>query len=552
MIFGKLNGSQLTRPSRTSLAAVGLVGVMSALPSLGCDTVALISFQERNFAALQSPGLTPTADSCGGSDGGAVMRFVMIGDDRIPIRPGDTIEQEVIDISLASLSLSNTKVFEQPDELCADNSSCVFEGDNFTCSLADESYDSTLKRCQRDGSLALTGAVEFASNVDKPQLFGVVYENAGSLDGWLPEDVAQYYPDWDNDGTADGNQDVTLNNGRASDGRKNRHTALSSMINDWEIAAELSIRENRKTFFGLWQFSGTSSADVRSLVADVVPDGESFWTESPATARRAADTFKNSEEPTRKRANVYQAAVEVLEEGFGQDKFDGYDKTMVLFVDGPDDLRSPNFTATKVIDAAKEQGVRIFVVQLDAALDEFSSDNTTPLLRDDPRYWQAQDAACASDEDCESHETCRVPMAYSTQPGGTAEITPGGATYCMPQRDSNQRSGAIHGYQQIACETDGGYIYAKFSRASANSSSQALSRRMQWLPLTMDGLWKVGATLDVIENGDVAAAQPYRVQSEFSVSVGQKQQTFSFSQLGDPSAGRQDDDQDTRTILFSK
>lgn len=112
----------------------------------------------------------------------------------------------------------------------------------------------------------------------------------------------------------------------------------------------------------------------------------------------------------------------------------------------------------------------------------------------------------------------------------------------MVRRDENGRVGPIEDYQRLACETDGGYIYVK--------SPQALRRRMEWLPLTMDGLWKVDAVIGVVDNGQLVSGRPYGVQVDFSVDVGDTTRSFLFGQAGDPVAGRDDDDQDTRAVIF--
>ena len=75
---------------------------------------------------------------------------------------------------------------------------------------------------------------------------------------------------------------------------------------------------------------------------------------------------------------------------------------------------------------------------------------------------------------------------------------------------------------------------------------------MQWLPYALDGLWKVETVIDAFENGQVPTDQPYKVQSSFTVNLGERARTFTFSQTGDPLVGPQDDEQDTRTVIFSK
>lgn len=532
MTFGKKFGSL---KQRRALALTGLVGLFSTA-SLGCDTVALISFQAREFNTIEAFGVTPLAGSCDGSNGAAMLRFVMIADDNSPIRPDEVIAGENISVTRDDLSLINGKLFELPDVQCSADS-CAFS--EFSCEAANASYAASLNRCLRDASLDIDGAVQFDSDVTSAQTFAVLIENSGSLDGWLPSDIGNKYPDYDGDGFADADAttDVNLKSSRATDRIGNRKVALAATAQRWSTIARIADNENRKTSFGAWQFSGTSTAGVQSLVARATPT-ESVWTEQPLTAENSIATLTD---PVQDRANVYQAMAEVLENDLATPEIASNDKTMVVFVDGPDDLRLDTYDLERVLTAAKAASVRVFVVQLDppVATTDISG---TPLFRDHPGYTEDQEN-CTSDADCRNYEECRQPINYSSTPGGAVE-SPVVGTYCLPSRDDNGRIGPIQDYQRIACETEGAYIYVP--------SSAGLRNRMQWLPFTMDGLWKVETVIDAIENGQVAGNEPYKVQSDFSVSLGGRSKTFSFSQTGDPLAGPKDEDQDTRTVIFSK
>lgn len=532
MTFGKKFGSL---NQRRALALTGLVGLFSTA-SLGCDTVALISFQAREFNTIEAFGVTPLAGSCDGSDGAAMLRFVMIADDNSPIRPDEVIAGENINVTRENLALSNGKLFELPDIQCSDDS-CVF--DEFSCQAADASYEASKNRCLRDASLDIDGAVQFDSDVTSAQTFAVLIENSGSLDGWLPSDIGGKYPDYDSDGFADTNAtpDVNLKNQRATDRTGNRKVALAATAQRWSTIAKIGAKENRTTTFGAWQFSGTSTAGVQSLVARLTPT-ESVWTEQPATAERSIDQLTD---PVQDRGNVYQAMAEVLENDLAAPEIANNEKTMVVFVDGPDDLRLTTYDLDRVLAAAKAASVRVFIVQLDPPV-ATADINQVPYFRDDSRYIETQDN-CASDADCRNYEECRQPVNYSSTPEGAVE-SPATGTYCLPARDDNGRFGPIQDYQRLACETEGAYIYVP--------SSAGLRNRMQWLPFTMDGLWKVETVIDAIENGQVAGNEPYKVQSDFSVTLGGRSKTFSFSQTGDPLAGPKDEDQDTRTVIFSK
>ncbi len=525
----------LSTRSIARLATLAILGTTVILTT-GCDTVALISFQEREFSEIRTPGITPAAGQCGGSTGDMTLRFVLEADNELPIIPEDVVGQQTLTLQESDITLSDGAIFEYPDVECDTNDDCRFMGENFTCTTARESLSDSQRRCQRSASLTLQGPVVFESDLEKNQLFGIIFENSGSLEGWLPEDVGVRFPDTDGDGTADGSQDTGPNPARATDADERRFVALTGIRDTF---AEASVFANdlgdRRTLFGLWQFSGTSTADVRSLVAQTTSQN-ALWARDPATFSAAEDAFDT---PGQTRANVYQALETVIDDGFGLDEFSDFEKTLVIFVDGPDDLRLDNFTADNVIDKATDQGIRVFIVHLDPALQTESGG--VSLLRDDFRYWENQDVPCSSDVDCRNYESCRVPTAYSSSAGGAVDIVTTD-TYCMPRRDENGRLGPVFDYQRIACETDGGYIYVKTPRA--------LRRRIQWLPLAMDGLWKINGVVDVVENGQVAPDEGYAVQTNLAIAAGGTTRQFLFAQGGDPTAGREDDDQDTRTVLF--
>ena len=508
----------------------------------GCDTVALVSFQEREFSQIESPGFTATAGSCGAiEDGEATLRFVLLADDQSSIRPGEVVGKETIDtITADDLELNNSALFELPDLPCASNDDCRLA--EMTCAVGPNVVESgNMDRCLKTSTVSLSGPVQFESDVTNAQLFGVMYENSGSLQGWLPSDVGALYPDWDNDGTADGGQDPGVVRGRASDQTNSSKAALTILVTNFLQAAENALNEQRPTQFGLWQFSGNDVSGVNSLVNEVTP-GDTVWMSSPG-----AESLRNSfDQITGTRANVYQAALEVLETGYAPAEYEAYEKTLVLFVDGPDDLRLPQFSAQAVIERATELGVRIFIVHLDSAQDLTTSAGDTQLHRDDPQYWRNRvdgeqiQTPCADGSECRNFESCVVPIGYASTSGGSVEIETDD-TYCMPRRNELGRLGPIDEYARIACATDGGYIYVKHP--------SALRSRMKWLPHTMDGLWKVNVRIDDLANSTVPSGEGYKLQTSVTATVGGRNDTFSFSQSGE--AATDDDAQDTRSVIFN-
>lgn len=528
-----------------------------AVGASSCDTVALISFSEREFQGIESPGFTAAAGSCGTGiqDGRATLRFVLLADDGSPIRPDEAIGKGTVSLGAEAMSFRDTAIFETPIELDSPDTTMALRAEQ-TCTSGEcvqsgmecltapglaESAEN--KRCLRTAVISTEGAVQFESDTTKPQLFGVMYENSGSLEGFLPSDVGDLHPDWDGDGTAEGSFDVTPIPSRASDRTRQSRAALAVLINNWKNAAKNALDEQRATNFGLWEFKGTSTADVISLV-DEVNTGDSPWTGNDQTADNSRSEFTQVEGT---RANVFMAIDHVLDTGYAPSEYDGYEKTLVVFVDGPDDLRLPQYDADSVIQRATDMGVRMFIVHLDASQVPTTMAGT-PVHRDDPRYWNERvDGApiqqpCTSDAECKNFERCRVPLSYATTAGAPVEITSEGETYCMPERDPvNGRFGPIGEYSRIACETDGGYIYIK--------EASGIRPRIDWLPFAMDGLWKVDTVVDVLQNRNVDPNQAYLFQTTMGVTLGGTQRSYDFSQAGEPIAT--DDGADTRAVLFN-
>jgi hypothetical protein len=102
-------------------------------------------------------------------------------------------------------------------------------------------------------------------------------------------------------------------------------------------------------------------------------------------------------------------------------QYQGVDKTLVVFADGPPELppgRNANATVDAAVEAANEAGVRLFVVRLDPAV----AMGEPQQVLDDPTYAANQAGNCSSDADCRSHETCREVRRYSNS--GAGEVTP--------------------------------------------------------------------------------------------------------------------------------
>lgn len=519
-------------------SVLGLVGVSFAGLS-GCDTVARISFSERRAEAIHSAGVTSPAGQCGGVDGVATMRFVMLANDTTPIIEGDDLTGALFNLRTQDVELRDSRVFSLPDQLCAGAGDCP---GNLVCTKASDSLGDQYRRCNVPSDIAVEGQPRFVADNTKNQLFGVLFENAGSLRGWLPLDVGNLRPvDANGDAIPGSGQDTGPITERATDHRVARGPLLTGLESNWDHASRYARRTGRTTNFGFWTFAG-SRAQVFSRVAEVHPQ-ELMWTSQLDRIMQASTNYRLNVELDRGRAAVFEAINTVIEQGYTQAEYADWDKTLVVFVDGPDDLRlAQNHTAETVMTNASAAGVRIYIVHLDSKLN-------ADLLRDDFRYYESQ-SPCTDNGECKNFEECRVPQLFSDGLSGGVTYPQGyeqnpDARYCLPARDENGRVGPIEEYSQIACATEGGYIYVP--------SPQALRSRAEWLPFALDGLWEMDVLITEADRGNLFPGQPYKMQSTMNLQLGDLQRTYNFGQQGRVSQAIDDDDAaDTRAVFFTK
>ncbi|MFU8804941.1 MAG: hypothetical protein ACNA8W_14100 [Bradymonadaceae bacterium] len=489
------------------------------------------AYAERFPEVMYSAGLSSLAGQCDGVDGTATLRYTMLDTDGRPMAEKDGLFGRI-------LPFQDRRIFSLPDQLCESATDCP---SGFVCTTASAAMGDQFKRCNVQTELSVQGAPRFVANTTSHRLFGVLFENAGSLRGWLPPDVARLRP-VDEEGVVTGEADtLAIYAPRASDHSKMRSTLLSGLEMNWERTASFA-RNNgdRTTNFGFWTFAG-SRAGVVSRIAANSPTNE-VWTSQMSDVLQATTDYREVA-PDQTRANVYEAINTVLTEGYEDAEFNGWDKHLVVFVDGPDDLRlEQNHTVDTVIARARAAGVRLYILHLDARLD-------TDTLRDDYRYYENQ-SPCADDSACSNFEECRLPERYSdsvtggvTYPVDHAENPE--ARYCLPARDANGRIGPIEDYSRIACETQGGYIYVP--------SAHALRSRGDWLPYALDGLWEIDLVVGAADLGNLPPGQPFKLQTQMTMQFGAHQLAYNFHQHGQPNHSFIDDDDaaDTRAVFFT-
>ena len=487
-----------------------------------CDTVAKISFQEREFAGINVIGLSPVGSCDAISDGKANFKFVLRADDNTAVRPGEAVGNKEVQLSDSDLELLDPALSESPDLDCTDGS-CRLSASNFVCT-AETGIET--KRCQHTTDVAFSGDLEFISDRTKHRLFAVLVENSGSVEGWLPVDLGAKFPDTDNSGVGDGSEDVGRLQARSSDSGNRRRSSLNSLITRWDDSRATAALDGRKTLFGLWEFAGRSQSDVRSLVEE--SSGLNEWTDNAESAKAAIGAFSVV---SGKRANVYQAIDKLLDESFALPEYADYDKTLVVIVDGPDDLRRPNFSPETISAKAKEGKVRIYFVHFDPDVTVESSGNQ--LFRDDTDYWSTAvenvpiQTPCTDDSSCLNFEACREPTLYASARNASVEkpsVYTTGAKFCLPTRQADTRFGPIHDYATIACESGGGYIYGRHSRS--------IRENLDWLPLTMDGVWSIETSINTFQDALVPSDESYLLQTTFGVTLGGRTSTLELSRVG--------------------
>ncbi len=527
---------RLTALSVISLASVSLLGAS------GCDTVATISFSERGFKNVYPLGVSAPGGQCEGVDGNLAMRFVMLANDETPITndPQELVGGSVVVMNASSVKLSNGIFYSTPDELCEAN---ACEETNFVCPASSTSLTS---RCQKSTTVSMQGAPKFLSDNKKNHLFGVLAENSGSLRGWMPSDVGALYPVKVGEGveenTINGSADPGPAPSRATDTNKRRAGTVFSLIDNFNQASAYARESGRTALFGLWTFAESSGQVLSQVSSEATPD--QIWASQPNTVK-AAQARYSALDTSSTRANVYEATLKVLEQGYADAQYSDYSKTLVVFVDGPDDFRRSSInTADAVTQRAVDLGVRLFIVHLDPLLPKFDT------LRDDPRYYEQQAAACDTDAACKNFEECRLPQTFTSSPTNASVVTvppnfdkTNPKTYCLPKRDENGRVGPIADYASMTCATSGGYIYVP--------SAGALRPQMEWLPYAMDGLWEVTAELPDSADSTLRPGEPYRLEASMTVKLAEESKTVDYSRLGLAVSG-DDGSRDSRPVFFKK
>lgn len=515
--------------------------------------------------AVRSTGMIAPANACGalGKQGGATtkLRFAMIGEDGRPMYPASKGGRLAAGDQVVT-SAGTGSVFEHPDLQCGTDGSGGGGGEDgsykrailsydgscgsaFECAAGANGGDAAMKRCRRDSDYQVEG-LDHVANAGNAQLFGVLVENAGSLEGFPPGEAGSWYYDADADGTADAEVQPQSRK-RATDPDGQRVRALRSLVANWKRAGAAARKDGRSSLFGLWTFAG--SATPESMVDEATAD-DTVWTDNPEEAENvvSGEVYPSRSEAGT-RGNVLEAAHALLKNQYSAERVAGTDKTLVVFTDGPPEVHPDRHgvTADKVIQAADSAGVRLFIVHLDAPVGDGSAES----VLDDVQYYRTQEEQCGSPADCRPHETCREVRGYSTRANG--DVTAGttgryhdrgeGATFCMPQRRADGRTGPLALYAKIACATEGGYQYVKTNRD--------IGWAMSWLPAAMDGLWEADVSVQQLARDDYTPESAIRLEAAFEVEAGNRTLTLDLSQTGGNRVSGRPASGDSRSVVVT-
>ncbi len=473
---------------------------------------------------ISTAGFTTIQGQCNnprGSNGDLAMRFALVTEENQPIAQGDIVGEEPVELSSEQVRFDDAKISDTETSTSVQN-------------------------------------VEYASQKDTPQRFGLLIENTASLAGFYPsQEGRNAYYDANGDGQAEVPPPTSPKNPNlASDSASRRAGALQEMLPNWRAVANQAEAQGTPTRFGFWEIEGSNRPI--SLVDEATGEDGKVWTRDNETVGDVInDQFSATVDEPSSRASVWQAISLTLDNYTDA----GGGKFLTVLVDGPPDLpvEASGTNPAKVIQKARDNDVRVFVVQLDPAIEPRGEQTRDELLRDDPEYYRSQESTCSSESDCRSYETCREVHGYAdtrggdvTQRSGTPEAGSGNPSdgsftpnkYCMRERGPNGRFGPVAGYARLACATEGGYRHLRTDRD--------LGWAMRWLPHAMDGLWKVRASIGQFLAGNFLDGSPVYIQTTMRVAVNGVIQTRTLSQQGAVQDPDNPESGDNRGVVFTQ
>lgn len=453
--------------------------------------------EARGFALMP-----PIPTSCDDPSGSYRIPFVISTEQVRPAVAGDTIAGRALipnkTVNSGSLATRRTRIAQLADRECATNADC---GAGFACSAA--GLANAQRRCvSQTGLEFVPGTMRMdydPGNGQKRQLITLLMENSGSLTGYLPKDTGELYGE-------DGQKDLFELALRATDkGLTHRETISQFII---QMASVVSSANTR---FSAWWFAGDNAIEgVRPITNTDSNTQNDYYTSDLSELMGKLGPGQAIPAPSNRlgTANVYQAILRAVEKDLGLSKYDDYEKFLVVVVDGPNEVWDKDATKAKVLEMLEKHNVHLFMVHFDPEID-------ASTMRDPLSYWAGarqcrmdnscdKAPTCGASSDCQAHESCRPAKQYPTTAAGM--ITETAESYCLPKY-TDGRVGPISDYADLACRTNGNYVYV--------SSVDSLRPFLRNLPSFFNGQWSSEAKLSGLDKTLGAKDGFYRLSGTF-------------------------------------
>ncbi|GEM_PF-2144483 len=426
----------------------------------------------------------PVPVSCDSPGSLQRIPFAFTSSEAVPIVVGDIVGSRAVEpnvsIDAQTLTVTQPRVVELSETACTSTADC---SPGFKCAAAGDS-----KFCARQTSVEFVpGSVKLDYDPgvfeEKKQLVGVLIENTALLEGRLPTSVGSLYGE-------DGNKDLLTEAGRATDPGRKRIGAIKSFFSNLA-----SVVDAKNTLATVWFYAGDVPARARPLINE--NDLEDHFSSDLSVGAGLIEALPT---PIPRPGNLYQSILSMYEKDFALPKYNDYEKFLFIFTDGPNEVYDPVFNYDKVLEDSRILGVHIFIVHLDSVIDP-------TLMRDLPEYYlgnqKCQDDnncganPCGGDAACQTHESCRQVRVYGEN--NTDPVTNSAQQYCTPTYNSDGQLGPIDEYADLACRTNGNYIYL--------TDVSALATYWQNLPNTINGQFSIQAEISTL--AEPALMDPY-------------------------------------------
>ncbi|MBN1946874.1 MAG: hypothetical protein JW797_14465 [Bradymonadales bacterium] len=298
----------------------------------GCDTVAEISFTQRQFYSASTMGLIHDGE-CTQTDTITRFRFAMLDGDGVLLQPGDQVGDRRIVLTGedASFYSNNVEFFQSylypsPDQPCANNDQCTAP---FECLSVNPFSSDARKACGRAISIeTLQGNVNFLTG-DQTRSIAFLMDYSNTLLGV--------------------NEQGGFDRSLSSDPNDKRISAATAFI----------LRYERSPFgqgskMCVVSFGGESRGGV-----EFQPRPESCLTDDFEEVRFYVSRLAGGEEGSA--SPIWSAILETIDQQLANAPGD---RIIVLFTDGLDD-GSLTDTYDAALNALVDYGVTIHIIQLD-------------------------------------------------------------------------------------------------------------------------------------------------------------------------------------------